>query len=286
MLLSNLPAAIFSSHKGQAGGRGLSPRIWTHAVASGLAPDGVLRAYGVADDFLNFGQMATSANTHQGYGAYVDSSCTIKGLASDVGGVIQFATDGTDNAEAWLTSGGNSGVLGVISDTAGSDKLMCFEARVRFTQVTNDYNVFVGLSEEGLAAANTVADDPSTAYIADKDHIGFLVNEGDGDALKFVYNKSGAGATNQTTVKITSVQALTAATWYKIGFVYNPKADSSERIKVYVDNVENATKVTATNIATATFPDGEELAFLAGIKAGTNAARKFDIDWWAFYQEA
>jgi len=283
-MLNSLSNQIMATHMGQAGGRGLSPRLWAAARGSGLAPDGFGNAFSSADDFDNFGAIApaisgTTAGVSGGYGYYVDtatSACSITQIATEVGGVIRFATGATDNHEAWLSSGGNTGVLGKIDDS--DPKKLIFETRVRFGQVAS-MNAFIGLAEEGLAAANTITD---AGALADKDFIGFAVDEADSDALDFIYRK--AGQTLQT--KITGLQALVANTWYKLGFVFDPAEPESRRIKVFVNNVENATMVTATEIAAATFPDAEELAFLAGIKNGAASALTMDVDWRAFHQEA
>lgn len=275
------PSALFTTHMGQDGGRGMSPRLWSRVNGQSLAPDGFARGYGLCDDFVNWGSaVAGTVINHQGYGYYADTGDTIKQLATEVGGVIQLATDTTDNDEVWVTTGGNTGTICKISDTAGDDKLLIAEWRVRFPQVSDTYNAFIGLSEEGLAAADTVSD---AGALADKDLIGFWVDEANGDSLDFVYNKAGAGG---VTTLIAGVQALTADTWYKLGFVYDPSASSSERIAVYVDNEEQSTYVTATNIAAATFPDGEELAVLFGLKSGAGAIKKLDLDWFGVWQQA
>ena len=270
------PSNLYTNHKGQRGSK-LSPRLWSRALDVGVTPDGSGPGFMFYDDFLNFGAIAAATNASGGYAGYIDTGNTIKALATASGGVVQFLTDGTDNDECWLTTGGNSGVLGAISDTAGSDKLTIFEARVRFGQIGNTYNAFVGCSEEGLAAADTVTD---AGAMADKDFIGFAVLEADGDALKFVYRK--AGGAMQTV--FTYGTALAASTWYNLGFVYDPVAPASQKIKVFINNEEQNTYVTAANIAAATFPDGEELALLAGIKNGGAAASSLDVDLWAFYQ--
>lgn len=278
--------ALYVTHQGQAGGRGLSPRLWGKVNGQSLAPDGQTNAFLIGDDFLNFGAIApgisgTTAGVENGYGYYVDtatSACSISQMATVSGGAINIALGATDNHEAWLTSGGNTGVLGAISDTAGSDKLTIFEARILVGQITDVYNLFVGLSEEGLAAANTAAD--SGGAMASKDFIGFNVSESAGETLNFVYRKAG----QSLVTPIAGVQTLAASTWYKVGFIYDPEAEPAKKIKVYVDNVEQSTYVTATNIAAATFPDGEELAFLIGGKNNASAAN-FACDWWAFYQQ-
>ena len=271
-------------HRGQSGGRGLSPRLWDKAYGQGLSPDGLANAYCVGDDFLNFGAIApaisgTTAGVQNGYGYYVDTATTtssIQQLATAVGGVLRFTLGATDNHEAWLTSGGNTGVLGVMSDTAGADKRLIFETRVRLGQIVTA-GMFIGLAEEGCAAADTMSD---TGVLADKDLFGFHVNESAASTLSFVYKK--AGQTMQT--PIASLTTMVADTWYKLGFIFDPLGRPSERIKIYVDNEENATRIAASSVALATFPDAEELAFLAGIKTATAGAKTMDLDWWNFWQ--
>lgn len=265
----------FVTHLGQSGGAGLSPRLWGRVSGQMSTPDGQVPGFFVGDNFLN---TKIDADNTNGYGYYADTGGTVTQLATASGGVVRIATDSTDNDEVWISAGAATGVFGAVSDTAGSDKLTIFEARFRVGQVTNAYNIFVGLSEEGLAAADTVTD---AGALASKDLLGFWVLEADGDALSFGYRK--AGQTAQTT--ISSAQVLVASTWYKVGFIYDPKAPTSKRISVYVDNEEKSTYVTGTNIAAATFPDGEELTFLAGLKNGAGTAHSLDIDWWAFFQE-
>lgn len=292
MIGSLFANALYTLHQGQSGGRGLSPRLWGKAYGQMLSPDGASNAFMIGDDFLNFGghSPAIDGTTAlpsatipgpNGYGVYTDtttSACSIAPIATASGGVCRIATGATDNHEAWLTAMGNLGVFGAISDTAGSDKLTIFEARVRVGQVANNGGAFfLGLAEEGLAAADTKADD--TGVMASKDFIGFNTIHSDGDLLSINYRK--AGADQQS---VGSGSALTASTWTKLGFVYDPKEVASKRIKFFIDNVEQSDYVTGDNIAASTFPDGEELVFLAGIKNGGAAASTLDIDWWQFFQ--
>jgi hypothetical protein len=276
------PNAVFTPHVGQSGGRGVSPRLWSRVDGQELSPDGASNGYSIGDEFLSFGatfdvasNVGRYASEAGGYKSYEDTGAAISQVASVVGGAVAISIDADDNQEAWLQSGGGTGVLGKISDTAGEDKLLIFEARFKTSQITAG-NLFLGLAEEGLAAHETMTDDGD---LASKDLIGFAVNEDAPSTLTFVYRK--AGQALQT--PIASLKTLVADTFYKVGFVYDPRAVPSQRIRVYVDNVENGTYVTATNIAAATFPDGEELAFLAGVKNATDIMT-LTLDWWNFYQ--
>jgi len=84
--------------------------------------------------------------------------------------------------------------------------------------------------------------------------------------------------------KIDTVATLVADTFIKLGFVYDPAAEPTKRIKVYVDGVEQSTYVTATDIATATFPDGEEMAPMAYVSAASASDGILTMDWWRIAQ--
>lgn len=274
--------ALYTIHKGQVGGRGLSPRIWADATGMALSPDGYSNAFAFSDDFVNFGGAApsisgTTSGTTDGYGYYVDTATSACSITSQVGrgGTIKIATGATDNHEAWMTTGGNTGTLGSID--ASDLKLTAFEARVKFSDVTS-MNAFVGLAEEGLAAADTVS---NAGVMADKDYIGFSIQESDSDAVDFVYRKAGSSEV----VALTFATSLVADQWYKFGFLVDPKAQPSKRIRIFIDNVEQATTVSQTSMEASTFPSGEELAVLAGVKNGAAAVRSMEIDWLSFLQE-
>lgn len=227
------------------------------------------------EDFRNFGGTVDSnVGTYVGesgsWKSYEDTGGSIAQRADEVTGVIRLTTDATDNDEVWLQSCYGAGVLGMVSDSV--PYLQAFEARVRFGQIGNTFNAFIGMSEEGLAAADTFTD---AGAMADKDFLGYRVLEADGDELDAMYKKSG-----QTEVEvIDGAQALVANTWYKIGWLYDPSAPSSKKIQFFIDNVDQGTYVTAASIAAATFPDGEELSILLGVKNGSAAASYIDVDW-------
>lgn len=281
-MFSFLPQSLFTMHRGQRGK--LSPRLWAPAVEHCMGPDG---GYAVmaGSDFMCFGvgtattsNVGTFADEGGAYRSYEDTGGSIAQIATEVGGVVNLATDATDNDEMSLQPGGTKSVLGKISDTAGADKLLIFETRFRISAVGDTkMNTFIGLMEETTAASNTIGD---TGTIADKDYIGFYVAEGDGDELTFVYKKNGQTAQ----VPFTYGTAIAADTWYNVGFCYNPKAPPDKRIKLFIDNVEQTTYITATNIAAATFPDGEELNALWAIQSADGAIKTLGLDCWAFYQ--
>jgi hypothetical protein len=248
---------------------GPSPAIWKDCPILDIIVDpGV--GYHFFDDFLNTPVLSTGATTGL-YTTFADTGTTLTQVATETGGVFRIVTDTTDNDEAWLTTGGNTGVMGVINTAANSGKKLWFEARVRPNQITNG-NWLLALAEEGLAAENTLSD---AGAIADKDVIGFSVSEDDSDGIDFVYNTaSGGGVTRSSPIKVLAA----ASTWVKLGITYDPAIG----IYYFVDGlVYNATAVaaSATNI-----PDTQELALLLGVKNNGTTAVSLDIDWWRFAQ--
>jgi len=279
------PNTLFTSHVGQKGGRGISPRLWSYVNGQAMSPDGFSNAISISDDFLNVGpSMAVAANVgyyaSEGghYKSYEDTGGSIAQSATESGGVLVIATDDTDNDEMSFTGASGAGAWGLISPTAGSDKLTIFETRFKVGQIGNTYNAFIGLTEAGCAASAFIGD---TGDLADKDLLGFYINEAAGNTLTFVQQNAGDGVAIAT--KIASAGTLVADTYYKAGFVYDPTAPSSHRIKVFVDNIENATNLTAADMALATFPD-KRLVFTAGLQSATGAIKTVSVDWYGFFQ--
>jgi hypothetical protein len=281
-MLQNLTAAhLYTIHKGQSGSRGLSPRLWSKVNGQALSPDGGSNAYSIGDDYLSI-QGAVSSNVGKYYssaGAYTtyeDTSCSVAQLNSEVGGVLRLLTDATDNNEVWLENGSTTSVLGTIASAAASRKLTIFEARVRPSKITA-INWFCGLSEANAAVADTITD---AGALASKDFVGFWCLEDAPSTLKFGFRKNG-----QSLVTLASYgTALAASTWYKIGLVYDPLAPSSKRISYFVDNIEQSTYATATQVSGSTFPDASKHNFLAGVKNGSAAVSSLDLDYWNYFQ--
>lgn len=279
------PTPLFTKHFG-VNSRGLSPRLWSKISAHGAAPDGS-SGFFVSDDFLQFGGVFTvddSAlttvpadeiqSTYNGHIGYFDIGASALRSATDAGGVVNMITGATDNNLAIL----GSNILGEISRTAGEEKLTIFEARVRFSQVTSGA-AFVGLGVNAMLADGGLVVD--TGAPIDGGCIGFSVLDADPDALTFVYDASGQSLQTVATLDST----IDASTWYKVGFVFNPRAPQSERITIYVDGVEQSSFVTDTNMAAATFPNSVMMGMVAAVKADSTNTKTLSLDWLAYYQE-
>ena len=213
-------------------------------------------------------------------------------LNDEKGGVLALglASTVTDNDEFWMEFGDAASQLCQISDTADDAHLTAFECRVKFSSIdTGVCSFFTGLATPGTAANNALVDDTG-AIKATTSFLGFR-NLLDGDNIQCIYQASAdsAAVINKSTVHDAAgtTYALVADTFVKLGFVYDPDAVPAKRITWYVNNVEQGTYVTATQIAAATFPDAEAMTFLFGYKntaVGATTAREGAIDWWAFGQ--
>lgn len=269
---------IYNQHGGDNSGTGPSPAIWASAdvLQAYARPD---KAVYLFDDFLSFDGLVTStvgkyASDSGAWISYEDSGDSIVQLETEIGGVIRLQTDGTDNDEVWLANGGAKSVLGKIPSTGGNK--MWFECRVRPQEIATR-NFYIGLAEEGLAAADTIAD---AGTLASKDLLGFASLEGDATGLDTVHRTAGQAL---TTVQ-DDIETLVAATWYKLGWIFDPDAPAAKRIRFFNDGVEQSSYVTATALAAATFPSGEEMGILMGIKNGTTTITRLDVDWVRFLQ--
>jgi len=190
------------------------------------------------------------------------------------GGSITLTTGGTDNNECYV--GGDYGGF-EISDTGGDAHKLWFEARVKVSAIAAQ-TVFVGMIDPAAVAANMLLD---AGTVGDFDYIGFRINEADPDGIDFAYRISGGSEV----VAVNEAQVAVADTYYKLGFVYDPLEDTSRRITIYVNGTANATYVTGTNIAAASFPDAQLLTPAIGIKTNAAVTKVLECDWVRVAQE-
>ena len=261
-------------HKGLST-RLLSPRIFGNLPIKNFSVG--LGGRFFFDDFLNH-PAHISAQTIGNYSTYIDTGVTLKQSASDATGAIEVAGNDADNDEGIVTTGGNSGGM-VAIDATGSGRI-AFECRIKKASVAdNACAFFVGLAEEGLAAAETLVD--NTGEIADKDMVGFRVKHDNGEEIDFAWNKASGSIQEHA-----NIHTMVADTYVKLGFLYDPSNHANDKqIKLFVDGVEESVYVTQTQLEASTFPDDEELAILLATKVGAAAESKLQMDWWALAVE-
>ena len=260
---------------------GPSPALWANCPVDDIRNDfGV--GYLFEDDFLNQPNFSATDSDLYNYAVYGDTGVTFGGLATAVGGVAQIAGNDADNDALVIRTGGSSGVLGKVTDTAGSNKKLWWEARIRTASIADDgVAIFCGLSAEiSLAATDTVQTD-DTGVLKTTDYIGFRSLSADGDGLDSVYITAGTEVVHKE-----SAATLVADTWIKVGGYFDGKG------YYYYINGQQIVPTTAGGAAdkvgilpsATSFPDGEEVGLMLATKVGTAAEVKVDIDWWRFAQ--
>lgn len=259
-------------YKGYTSGLGPSPAIWADCPVLDMLLDPNV-GYHFWDDFLDAIQDPTTAKIYGKYLCLDTGDSTITATANVLGGAVALLTT-TDNEDVGIRLG--TGSPFVISDS--TPRKLWFECRVKKNAITDALGgFFVGLTDETALAANFIADAGND--FADNDLIGFWNDETDdsvGSHVHFVYQITGQAFVT----KIDTVATLTADTFVKLGFVYDPDAPEAKRIKVFVNGAEQSTYVTGTNIATNTFPDGEEMAPMAYVSSASASDTILTMDWW------
>lgn len=273
-----------SLHSSDVSGRGLSGSLWKGVPCDHAMFDPSYGAF-VFDDFLAFDGLVTSNvgkySSRAAYISYEDTGGSVLNLATEVGGVIRLTTDATDNDEVWLQMGGAASVFGKITGSSAGKK-MVMETRIRASTIASR-NIFFGIAEEGFAVADAITD--AGAMVTTKDFLGFRSLEGDAADLDAVYQ-----AASQTTqvVKDDALTPIVAATWYKCGFIFDPNYPNPNQIlRYFIDGVligGTLSLQTITALAAATFPTGEEMGPVWGVKNGATTATALDVDWVAIYQ--
>lgn len=279
-----LPHNLFTNYRG-SDASGLSPRVWQKLSSNIMHSDGSNRLFLIGDDFgsIHHAGTLTDLFSDHPYTIYSTdtSNHTVVGAADENGGVLQLNIDSGAgaNEDLYIGLGDGTQQLCQLSDTAGADFITAFECRVKKSSITTQL-LTCGLGGPGIAADGGIID-TNGGPMANKAFIGFNVLADDYDSVDFCYQ----GASQTRNDHNANIHTVVADTFVKLGFVYDPTEVASKRIKVYVDNVEQSTYVTATEIATADFPDAEALTFFFGQKGvAGSAALEACIDWWALGQ--
>ena len=280
-MLNFFPNKVFVAHQGQGGsGRGLSPRLWCHVHNSAMPSNGLNNCFALADDFLSYGvidvdnEVGISASLAGVYGSYENTGGDILQRTDTDGGVIRLKVDDDDNDETHIQSGGNVGTMFRIREDS---PLTIFEMRYALVEITT-VSSFAGLCGTDQAVTDNLVD--STGEIADNHFLGFHTLAATPARLDFVYRRNG----EDKQLAIQDVHTMVAGEFVKVGFVWNPRRPSWQRLEVYVNNVSVGT-VSGDAVEADTFPN-VRLAWNCGAKTHAAANRHVDVDWWAAYQEA
>lgn len=221
---------------------------------------------------------STTIPSVDGYKVYVDSTTSASGIAKrtdEVGNIARFSPGGTDNHLAIL----HTGDMLKVGTASGVSALTIFEARLALPTQVASGSTFTGLASVGACADGGLIADAG-GLKADQSGIGFRTKEDDADGIDFVVQK----ASQSEVVISNALQAATAGTFYKLGFVYDPDGPPAKKITIFLNGVDIGTYVTSTQMAAATFPNGDLVGMMAAAMTQATTARLLDLDWWACYQ--
>ena len=101
-----------------------------------------------------------------------------------------------------------------------------------------------------------------------------------------LFSSKGSGVSAQSDVD--NSIAIANDTYVKLGFVYDPNAAESKRIKIYVNGIEQTSGVTKTVIDDSTkFPASTDYLDLSiAARSSTTTAEASFVDWVKVVQEA
>lgn len=217
------------------------------------------QAYFYTEDFIGTPFVVTT-NAWEGWKVAGDASYVVASAAGTLGGIVSVTPVTASNNEVYLQLG-ELGTETFLEYTGDSGLQSWIEFRIASDAVTDAGNIFVGLAEEGSAAADFWND--SGADIADKDVAGFAIFEANPDTVTFIYQTSGSAFVIDTLSVITTA-------YFTVGLHF----DGATTIDIYL----NGTQVSTVETDVAGFPDTEELSPIVALKNGA-ADKTVFIDW-------
>jgi hypothetical protein len=230
------------------------------AGAPSKANNDLSDAFFYENDFVGEVLFPTATGIANGWKSVGDATYDVLSAAGTLGGWCLVTAETGTNAEVYIQMG-QLGTETFVEFTASNSKKVWLEYNLTPVSVTNAANLFVGLAEEGAAAANFIADAGND--IADKDAVGFVVWEGDPNALLALYQTAG-GAFNDTFTTAITVTNVTLGIYF----------DGATTITWYVDG----TAIGSVETTQALFPDTEELSPIIAVKQGA-ADGGANFDW-------
>jgi hypothetical protein len=208
------------------------------------------------------GQAQVSLNaTLAGWKTIGDAGWTLTQPAGTFGGKLTV-TCVTASDNEFYTQLGELGTETILEYTKSSGFESWVEFRFNSTDITaSAANFFVGLAEEGSAAANFIND--SGADIADKDVIGFVQWEANEDTVEALYQTAGGAFVDTFQTAITTAEM-------SLGIYF----DGDSTLSFYKDDVLMGSLLTTVSL----MPDGEELSPIIAVKQGAQD-RVLVFDW-------
>ncbi len=266
--------------------RQFSPNIWATCPWASIQ-DGSEPGMTFFDDFQDFPLIATQTTeiNHGKYKVFATTGSAITRISAVnsveiEGGCMKASTD-TDNDSASIAQSYPSYFLSSLTSTSGKLWFECCYAQK--SVLTNMAAVFIGLAEvEQWTLATGVPFNASDLITNSASAIGFRILE---DGLGVIDTVVSDRATSFTNIGDDEAGTLTAYTFRKLGFVYDPYAASADRIIFYADNQALATRYTGTNILATTNLKANALGLLWA-SCADSAGTTFEgyLKWWRIAQ--
>lgn len=267
--------------------RNPSPAIWSTCPVSELLahPE---KGFHFFDDFSEFPLKGTQT-TQIGFSKYkifagANASTIISG-ASQVNSVniqggagLKFNQAANNDATSLAQAYPRAFITGLNT----TSRRVWFEARIAATTLAaNAAGFFLGLAETNLWTLSATV--PFNAASASLDNsaaaIGFFKDEV--TLPTTVHSSVSDRATSFTDINA-AITTMTANTFVKLGFVYDPDIAGGDAIKFYVDNILDATRYTKTNITATTNLKANALGPIFAVIADTVGSSAYYLQWWRF----
>ena len=237
------------------------------ADAPSPANNALSHGFYYVNDFIGVVPFPAATGTAGGWKSVGDATYDVLSAAGTLGGWCLLTAETGSNNEVYMQMG-EKGTETFVEFTESSSDEVWFEVNFTPVSVTNAANFVIGLAEEGSAGANFIADAGND--IADKDVVGFVVWEGDPNAMAALWQKAGSAFidTFETAITVANTtvglhfDGSTTLTWYVNGTSIGSITDLD--ISLYA----------GSNV----FPKGEELAPILAVKQGA-ADGGINIDW-------
>ena len=225
-------------------------------------------AFQAFDDFMSLALDDTTGNP-SGFKWVSDSATGAITLPKVAGGVVNIACGIVDNNETYIQLGGAGlDTPAPFSITDLSNKPLAFQVRAKALEHA-DVGIFVGLAEEGSAAANFLTD--NSGVVADKDFVGFNILTATPAAWNVTWKKAGQA------VQAVAAAAVNADDWHTFAFIF----DGVHTVYFWIDGVLVSTQALSS---AATFPSAQLLAPIFGLKTGEGVVKNLQVDYYKVWQ--
>ncbi len=268
-----------------------SPDIWNDCPWEEIGdPRDGSRQYGLRfeDHFQNFPLIGTQTTqiAFDKYKLFASSSSnvvpvlTVNSVQSP-GGILEFLVD-TDNHGAHMAQ--SYGSYSMTGDATKDGKLW-FECCIAVSSIVASHVCFlVGLAEVSLwtlAVGVPFSSDTGAAITNSAAFIGFSKPAA---LLGTVSTAVSDRATSFTAIGTSEATGITAFTFFKLGFTYDPR-DTANSVRFFLNSVQLPTTYSNASLVATTNLKANNLGLIMAVQGGSAASSDaVFMDWWRIAQ--